>query len=118
MYVYVSMYVCMHACIHVCMHIYADTAGELGDACSQMVAGSWREQAPHKKELDKAAVAKDVLTVMQAPERIATSIEQQKYVSAAVHLLSARERFQALKRSSSPAVSEWLAGKSPRTPAI
>lgn len=108
---HIYVYACMHVYMYAFMYAHVDTAGELGDACSQMVAGSWREKALQKRELDKASVAKDVLTVMQAPERIATSIEQHKYVAAAVHLLSARERFQALKRSSSPAVNQWLAGK-------
>jgi hypothetical protein len=85
-----------------------DTAAQLGDACSQLVAGSWRDDVPTKKQQDKAAVAKDVLTIMQAPERIASSLEDHKHVAAAVHLLSARQRYEALHRSSSPAVAEWL----------
>jgi hypothetical protein len=88
--------------------LVADTAAQLGDSCSQMVAGSWREDVPTKKKQDKAAVAKDVLTIMQAPERIASSLEDHKHVAAAVHLLSARQRYEALHRSSSPAVAEWL----------
>ena len=91
-----------------CVPGLADTAAQLGDACSQMVAGSWRENVPAKKQQDKAAVAKDVLTIMQAPERIASSLEEHKHVAAAVHLLAARQRYEVLQRSSSPAVAEWL----------
>ena len=87
----------------------ADTAGELGEACSQMVGGSWRERQPPKKEHETAAVAKDVLTVLQAPEHIAASLEECQYVAAAVHLISARKRYEALQQSSSPATREWLA---------
>ena len=86
-----------------------DTAGQLGEACNHMVAGSWREKSLRQKEEDTAAVAKDVLAVMQAPERIASSIEQHKYVDAAIQLLSARERYETLQRSPSAAASKWLA---------
>ena len=54
-------------------------------------------------------MAKDVLAVLQAPEQIAAALEQCQYVAAAVYLLTARERYEALQRSSSSATREWLA---------
>ena len=59
----------------------ADTAEQLGDACSRLVAGSWREQGSQSFEQDKALVAKDVLNVLQAPERIAASLELHEHVT-------------------------------------
>lgn len=85
-----------------------DTAAELGHACSQMVAGEWRDRVPPKQVHGRSAVSKDVLAMMQAPERIVASLEQREYVAAAVHLLSARERYEALQRNSTPAAKEWL----------
>ena len=67
------------------------TAGALGDSCAKLVAGGWKTAG--KREVNgKAAAAGDLLTVIQAPENIATSLEQHKILDAAKELLVARER--------------------------
>ncbi|EKX51116.1 component of oligomeric golgi complex 1 [Guillardia theta CCMP2712] len=88
-------------------------AGSLADTCGELMIGSWKAGRGQDDD-SRAASAKDLLIILQAPERVATAIEQSKYLYASVQLLTARDSYRysspwLLKRSQEKSIKSWLA---------